>query len=65
MLYINETPKGFKNTAKRDVYSDNTQIKNITTDDILRSANRIHKKFLEEGLYESIRNSDLYIHNKW
>jgi hypothetical protein len=62
MLYINETPEGFKSTANRDIYSEDVEQVELTTESIMASVCKVHDAFKEHGIYEAIKNSDLYTH---
>jgi hypothetical protein len=60
MLTINPTPKGFTSTANRDIYSENSST-TVTTKQIIDSAKDVHHIFQENGYYQAIMESDMYI----
>ena len=61
MLIINPAPKSFVSTAKRDIFSDNSGPgPEISTEQVVESANLVHKTFQERGYYDAIKNSPLY-----
>jgi hypothetical protein len=59
MLRINPAPESFRSTAKRDVFSDNSGAE-ITTERLLETAKAVHREFDNKGLYDAIKESNLY-----
>jgi len=61
MLIVNPAPKNFVSTAKRDIFSDNSgPDQDVPAEQIIKSANFVHKTFQERGYYSTIKNSSLY-----
>jgi hypothetical protein len=60
MLFINPLPRGFKSSADKDIYSDNSRQKALTTDGVVKSAKDVHRIFQDKGYYDAIKKSDMY-----
>jgi hypothetical protein len=61
MLFFNPAPKGFKSSASKDVSSENTLTKALSTEEVITSAKEVHKIFQDKGYYKAIKDSDMYI----
>jgi hypothetical protein len=59
MITVNPAPKSFVSTAKKDICSDNSG-PNVSTEQVVESARKIHKTFQERGYYDALKASPLY-----